>query len=122
MSVLFEGEAQKYSLGRSTGISSRGWKTRHVVLTKHTLSYAEKAGADPKLEVPTSALSILFTAPGKAEHPAAAEAGGGPMVVVRLFENGVFNLLIKFNDEGVKRKFVAAMRSGLANNKGFQVV
>jgi hypothetical protein len=120
MSLVYEGEAEKYSLGRSTGLTSHGWKKRTFALTKETVSYAEKAGAKPKLEIPVSAISVIFTAPTKQDHEMVV--AGQPMFMVRLHENGVFNLLVKCPSEADKARFLAGLRSVLKDSAGFQEV
>ena len=117
--VLYEGQVEKYAMGRKTGVSAKNWKTRHMKLTRSTLSYAEKPNAQPKLEVPVNAVSLLFTNPTKDDHP---EVSSGHYLMMRLFENGVFNLLVKLTDETEKRKWVAAFAEAMSKNKGYQQV
>ena len=117
---IYEGTVEKFSLGRSTGLTTRNWKTRHMRLTRSTLAYMDKPGAAPKLEVPINAISLVFSQPTKAEHEEADPTK--PMLCVRIFENGVFNLLMKIPSEGEKAKWLAGFREALATNKGVQFV
>jgi hypothetical protein len=119
MSEVYSCSVEKYSLGRSTGLTAHNWKKRHFAVTSSTLSYADKAGATPKLEVPLSAVSLLFTRPGKQEHPMAG--GSAPMLVIRFHESGVFNLLLKLPGEEEKERLVQALQQALVNSKGFQI-
>ena len=117
---VYEGTVEKFSLGRSTGLTTRNWKTRHMRLSRQSLAYMDKPGASPKLEVPISAISLVFSQPTKAEHPEADP--GKPMLCIRMFENGVFNLLIKIPSEAEKAKWLAGLREALASVKGTQFV
>lgn len=119
-SVVYEGVVEKFSLGRSTGVSTRNWKKRHMRLTRSTFCYMEKPTADPKLDVPITAISLVFTRPTKQEHPEANPSA--PMICLRLFENGVFNLLVKCASEEEKAKWLAGFREVLQNVKGCQFV
>jgi hypothetical protein len=118
--ILFEDQVEKFSLGRSTGLSSRNWKKRHLKVTRMSLSYSEKQGTAPKLEVPITAVSLLFTNPSPQDHPEAK--GGAPFIMVRLHENGVFNLLFRAPSDEAKQKWIAAFTEALQRSKGSQIV
>ena len=121
-SVLYSGNVEKYSMGRGTGIRARNWKTRFMKVTRQALQIYDSANSsNPKFEVPTSAISLCFAAPTKEEHPEATNPN--LMIMIRLFDNGVFNLLIKCKDAEDKAHWLAALRSGLTELvKGFQMV
>jgi hypothetical protein len=118
--VLYEDTVEKFALGRSTGVQTRNWKSRHMRLTRHAFSYADKAGAKPKLEVPVTAISVLFTNPTPNEHSEAK--AGGNFLMVRLHDNGVFNLLVKCPSPEAKQKWIAAFQEALTKSKGSQIV
>lgn len=118
--VVYEGQVDKFSLGRSTGLTTRNWKSRHMRLTRSTLSYMDKPNGTAKLEVPVSAISLVFTNPSKAEHEEANP--NQPQFALRLFENGVFTLLVKAPNDAEKAKWLSALRDVLAKSKGTQVV
>lgn len=120
--VVYEGKVEKFSLGRSTGVGARNWKTRHMRLTQSVLSYGDGPSATPKLEIPISAVSLLFRNPTTAEHAEASGSGAGNMIMLRLFANGVFNLLIKAPNDVEKSKWVTALSDVLGKVKGAQVV
>ncbi len=117
--VVFEGKVEKFSLGRTVGITTRNWKSRTMTLTRSTLSYGDGGSSTPKLEVPISAISIVFRNPSTFEH---AEAkGNAPYIMIRLFENGVFNLLVKCPNEVDKAKWITAFTETLERVKGAQM-
>eukprot|EP00672_Neobodo_designis_P024558 CAMPEP_0174835356 /NCGR_PEP_ID=MMETSP1114-20130205/5366_1 /TAXON_ID=312471 /ORGANISM="Neobodo designis, Strain CCAP 1951/1" /LENGTH=122 /DNA_ID=CAMNT_0016069303 /DNA_START=67 /DNA_END=435 /DNA_ORIENTATION=- len=118
--VLFEDKVDKYSLGRSTGLTARNWKSRHMRLTKMSLAYSENANAVPKLEIPVTAISVLFTDPDRSLHPEAK--GNGNFLMVRLFDGGVFDLLIKCPTPETKQKWIASFKEALERSKGSQIV
>ena len=117
--VIYEGKVEKFSLGRTTGLTTRNWKTRTMTLTRSTLAYGD-GGSSPKLEVPITAVSLVFRDPTPSEHPEAK--GSGYFLMIRLFENGVFNLLLKCPNDVEKAKWVSVLTEALARVKGAQVV
>ena len=118
--VLYEDTVEKFSLGRSTGLQTRNWKSRHMRLTRTTLAYSESPNAVPKLEVPVTAISIVFTDPSTADHPEAK--GNANYLVIRMHEAGVFNLLVKCPSAEAKQKWIAAFKEALTRSKGSQLV
>ena len=118
---IYSGEVSKYSMGRGTGIGAKNWKNRFLKITRgHLQLYDSQTATNPKFEIPHNAISILFTNPDGSLHPEAKSKV--PMILLRLFENGVFNLLIKMESEEAKQKWIAALREANKNNKGFQVI
>jgi hypothetical protein len=118
--VLFEDKVEKFSLGRSTGLTTRNWKSRNMKLTTRSLAYGESPNAVPKLEIPVTAISVLFTDPDRSVHPEAK--GNGNFLMVRLFDGGVFDLLLKCPTPETKQKWIASFREALERSKGSQVV
>lgn len=118
--VLYEGKVTKFSLGRTVGVSTRNWKTRIMRVTRTTFSYGDSATSKPKLEIPLSGISVVFKTPTVDTHPEAK--AGQPMIVVRLFDDGVFNLLVKFSSDADRQSAITALTTGLENVKGAQLV
>lgn len=148
---LLSGTLSKFSLGRSVGLSAGNWKQRHLKLTSHRFLYSKTAnsapspaGASPRnddatggagsssssedvlFECPLSAVSMLFTAPTAEDH---AEVKRVPaderrlLFALRLFENGVFTVLLKAEDATEKDIWVAALTDALRKkSKSVQIV
>lgn len=120
MDVIYEGKVEKFSMGRTAGFRWRNWKTRHMRLTNSQLGvFDSEKCTSAKLLIPVSAISLVFTNPSKTEHP---EASGGNMFIVRLFTNGVFDLLVKVASQEEKSAWIDAFNRSLRNVKGAQVV
>lgn len=118
--LLYGADVEKYSMGRGTGLRTKNWKVRHVKVTRLTFSiYNNAAAPTAKFEIPVSAVSLVFQEPKKEDHP---EATRPCTVMVRLFDNGVYDLLLRTKNEEGKAKLVAALREATKNSKGVQFV
>lgn len=118
--MLCEGTVSKFSMGRSTGISIKNWKTRHMILTKDSLQYMERPGAEPKHNMHANAISVIWTKPTAKDHPRADPSK--PMILLRVWSNGVFDLLIDCLTQLEKDKWVNAFKQLLGKSKGVQIV
>ena len=143
---LLSGNLAKFSLGRSVGISSANWKQRHLKLTSHRFLYSKpndaavspgsptsssprhegQEASEALFECPLSAVSVLFTQPTPDDH---AEVKRVPaeerslLFALRLFENGVFTVLLKAEDPTEKDIWVAALTDVLRKkSRNVQIV
>jgi hypothetical protein len=117
--ILCSGDLKKYSMGRSTGLRAKNWKSRFVKLSTKSFSISANPDASPKFEVPVVAISIVFENPTPAIHP---EAGVSNCIVVRLFDNGVFNLLLQAQNGEEKATWLTGFRQATEGIKGVQYV
>jgi hypothetical protein len=116
--ALCEGTVEKFSMGRSTGLSIKNWKTRHLLLSKDTFQYSEKQGAAPKHVMHPNAISVVWTNPTPRDHPKA----GPNMFMVRVWSNGVFDLLVNCITKIEHEKWITSLRQLIGKNKGVQFV
>ena len=117
--ILCSGNLKKYSMGRSTGLRAKNWKSRFIKLTPKTFSISDNPDASPKFEVPVSAISIIFENPRIDLHP---EAGVPNCICIRLFDNGVFNLLLQAQNGEEKATWIAGLRQATEKVKGVQCI
>jgi hypothetical protein len=117
--VFCSGNLKKYSMGRSTGLRAKNWKSRFIKLTGKTLSIATSPDAAPKFEIPVNAMSVIFENPHSNLHP---EAGVSNCIVIRLFDNGVFNLLLQAQNGEEKATWISGLRQATEGVKGVQFV
>ena len=121
--VLYAGDVEKYSMGRSTGLRAKNWKTRHIKITRSTFTIYEKAtNPTPKFQCPMSAISIIFTDPDPAVHIEANGNYQANMFAIRLFDNGVFTLLVRAHTPEEKTRWLTALREAGERVKGLQYI
>lgn len=118
--MICEGTVSKFAMGRSTGLSIRNWKTRHMVLTRSNLQYMERAGAEPKHDMWVNAISAVWANPTKADHPQANP--NKPMFMIRVWSHGVFDLLVDCVTALEKEKWINGLKEALKESKGVQWV
>lgn len=118
--MICEGTVKKYSMGRSTGVSFRNWKTRSLVLTVKNLSYMEKPGAPPKHEMFVNGISVVWKNPTKKDHDQADP--NKPMFMLRIWSHGVFDLLVDCITQVEKEKWMTGLQQALKDSKGVQWV
>ena len=120
---LYSGSVEKYSMGRSTGLRAKNWKTRHMKVTRNNLSIFEKTNsATPKFNIPIGAVSIVFVTPTKSVHPEASGTYVNNMFALRLFENGVFTLLVRAHTPEEKIAWLKCLKEATDRSKGVQFV
>lgn len=141
--VLLSQFVEKYSLGRTTGISPANWRCRRLVLSETSLAYyQDDAGekeylsgsaltqplssssnvrpandAGLKFQCPLSAVSVLFAEPAPEVHSEvkrASPADRQMMFALRLFDNGVFTLVVRVRSRAVKEEWVNTLWSALS--------
>ena len=96
---------------------------RYFVLTNKAFKIFETEGAtQTTLDIPISAISIVFQNPGKDVHTEAVGSSVGLMFAIRLFDNGVFTLLVRCKNEEEKLKWLEALEDAVKNSKGCQIV
>lgn len=116
--MICDGCVSKYAMGRSTGFSVKNWKQRHLTLTRYTLAYAEKQGAEPKHEMYVNAISVVWQNPTSRDHPEAD--AGKPMILLRVWSHGVFDLLVNCVTPLEKEKWINGLKEALKDMKGVQ--
>ena len=106
-------------MGRSTGIRAKNWKSRFIKLTMKSFSIADSPDAPPKFEIPINAMSIIFENPRVDLHP---EAGVPNCICIRLFDNGVFNLLLQAQNGEEKATWITGLKQATDKMKGIQFI
>ena len=115
--ILCSGNLKKFSMGRSTGLRSMNWKTRFVKLTNKSFTISDNMDSAPKFSILINAISIVFHKPTSADHP---EAGIANCIVIRLFDNGVFNLALQAQNAEEKETWLTGLRQATEGSKGVQ--
>jgi hypothetical protein len=118
--VLFQGNVDKFSMGRAVGFQTKNWKTRFVKVTRTEITYTDKEGSPPKGSFSTQLVSMLIENPGSEVHPEAN--GKQTMVAARLHDGGVFTLLLRPLNCQDKEKLFAAMLEAVKRFKGVQLI
>ena len=140
--VLLSQFVEKYSLGRTPGVSPANWRCRRLILTETTIGYYQDEAGEKeylngstlsqplssssnvrpandvglKFQCPLCAVSVLFAEPSPEVHPEVKRTSPHerPMLfALRLFENGVFTLLVRVRSRAVKDEWLAALWSAL---------
>ena len=121
---LFAAMVKKFSMGRSTGFQVRNWQKRYLVIFPDAIGYytseaAFKAKEKPKFEALIKNFSLCIMQASPEDHP---EAVGPLLFILRVWDGGVFDLLVRPSGSGDKAQFMAAIRQATAGVKGFQMV
>lgn len=115
---LFSAEVRKYALGRGT-VGVKNWKTRLLLLSTKTLQLFDPSDLKkPKLSVAVRDVAVVVSHPPASMHP----QGGRGMVLMRLFDNDVFDLVVQPEGDEVVEELMSAWRRVASKIKGLQVV
>ena len=122
--TVIAGTLSKYSMGRSVGIKPQNWKSRYFKLTTQHFTIFDSSETSPVLfECPLSAISLVFAQPTPEIHKECKSSSVMLMFGVRLFENGVFTLLMQASNQEEKARWVQALADTIKEkSKGFQLV
>lgn len=121
---LFAAMVEKFSLGRSTGFQVRNWQNRYLCIFPDAIGYYEseesfKKGGKPKFQTEIKNFSLCILQATEKDH---IEAKGPLLFILRVWDSGVFDLLVRSKSPGDKAQFMAAIRQATAEVKGFQMV
>jgi hypothetical protein len=123
-----EGALKKFSMGRSFGIKPQNWKSRYFKITSQYLTiFKSYDNNSVQFECPLSAISIVFAQPTPQIHKECTSNGANNaalMFALRLFDNGVYTLLVQASSPEEKAHWIAALASAIMekHTKGFQLV
>lgn len=122
--TVTSGTLKKFSMGRSVGIKPQNWQTRFFKLTTHHFTIFDSSEESPvRFECPLSAISLLFLQPTADTHKECTGSDVMLMFALRLFDNGVFTLVLQASNQEEKARWVQMLKDTISEkSKGFQVV